>query len=245
AVAAEWWGWRIVMVGFGVASLLIAASIFVFVKEPAREGGVTGGGVLSGYRELFRLRALRFIIPMAVVATVPSQAIRGLWAGPYLTDVYHADAIFIGQVTLFMALALAVGSFVYGPLDTIFRTRKWIMVWGTAINIAVLLWLSLVPSAPALHMMAALIVIAFCGGSYGVLIAHGKAFMLPHLTGRGVTLLNFFSIGSVGLTQFVTGGIFSAVAVPDNPEWGYQVLFLLFALMMMAGLLIYLFSEDA
>src|SRR5690606_1938316 len=126
-----------------------------------------------------------------------------------------------------------------------FGTRKWINFWGALVSIAVLLWLAMVPSAPIFHMTAALVVIGFCGGTYGVVLAHGKAFMPAHLTGRGVTLLNFFSIGSVGLTQFVTGGIFSAVAVPDNPEWGYQVLFLLFALMMMAGLLIYLFSEDA
>src|SRR5690606_6176947 len=89
------------------------------------------------------------------------------------------------------------------------------------------------------------IVIAFCGGSYGVLLAHGKAFMPSHLTGRGATLLNFFSIGGVGLTQFVSAGIFSVAAVPEDPAWGYQVLFASFAFVLIIGLVVYLFAEDA
>jgi MFS family permease len=245
AAAADMFGWRTVMVGFAAITVLIALAILTCVKEPEPEARKAGDSVLGGYRELLRTRALWFIIPMAMVATVPSQAIRGLWAGPYLSDVYHADALLIGQVTFFMALALAIGSFFYGPLDTIFGTRKWINFWGALMTIAVLLWLAMVPSAPIFHMTAALVVIGFCGGTYGVVLAHGKSFMPAHLTGRGVTLLNFFSIGSVGLTQFVTGGIFSAAATPADPAWGYQVVFFFFALMIGAGLLVYLFSTDA
>ena len=42
------------------------------------------------------------------------------------------------------------------------------------------------------------IVIGLAGGSYGLLMAHARAFVPAHLTGRGVTLMNFFSIGGVG-----------------------------------------------
>jgi len=245
AVAAELWGWRTVMTGFAVSTLIISAAIFLFVKEPPLDAPVSMSGMIRGYLDLFRSKAFCLIIPMAIVMNIPSQAIRGLWVGPYLRDVYHADAAFIGQVALYMAVALAIGSFAYGPLDTLFRTRKWILVWGSVATIAVLLWLAMVPTAPVMHMVAALIVIAFCGGSYGVLLAHGKAFMPSHLTGRGATLLNFFSIGGVGLTQFLFAGIYSAAAVPEDPSWGYQVLFACFALALAIGLFIYLFAEDA
>lgn len=245
AVAAELWGWRTVMTGFAISTLIISAAIFLFVKEPPLDAPVSMSGMIRGYLDLFRSKAFCLIIPMAIVMNIPSQAIRGLWVGPYLRDVYHADATFIGQVALYMAVALAIGSFAYGPLDTLFRTRKWILVWGSVATIAVLLWLAMVPTAPVMHMVAALIVIAFCGGSYGVLLAHGKAFMPSHLTGRGATLLNFFSIGGVGLTQFLFAGIYSAAAVPEDPSWGYQVLFACFSLALAIGLFIYLFAEDA
>lgn len=244
ALAAQAFGWRVVMLGFAVLTLLVAGAVLVFVKEPSRKAMAAGDSIFGGYLELFRIRALWFIIPMIAFAMVPSQSIRGLWAGPYLTDIYHADAIFIGKVTLLMALSLAVGSFVHGPLDTLLRTRKWIIVGGALMTVTTLAWLAFVPSAPVFHMTGALMVIGLCSGGYGVLLAHGKAFMPPHLIGRGVTLLNFFSIGSVGLVQFVTGGIFSGVAVPEDPEWGYQVLFFFFAAVTAICLLIYLFSED-
>lgn len=245
AAAAEAFGWRSVMLGIALFTVIVSLSVLLFVREPAREIAKSGDSVLGGYLELLKTRALWFIVPIGAVLTVPSQAIRGLWAGPYLTDVYHADSIFIGEVTLFMALALVIGAFTYGPLDTILRTRKWIIVWGSLATVATLMWLAFFPSAPIKHMTAAMIVIGLFGGGYGVLLAHAKAFMPEHLVGRGVTLLNFFSIGGVGLMQFLSGGIFSATATPNDPEWGYQVLFFFFGFSVAVGLLVYLFSTDA
>lgn len=245
AAAAEYWGWRAVMIGFAVVTLACALLIYLFVKEPPREQAPSTDGFIRGYVELLRTRSILFIIPMALVITIASQTIRGLWMGPYLHDVYHADPVEIGQIALYMAIALVVGSFAYGPLDTIFRTRKWILVWSSIVTIAVLLWLTMEPEAPMFHLISALVVIGFCGSGYGVLLAHGKAFMPSHLIGRGSTLLNFFSIGGVGVAQFITAGIYAAAAVPGDPAWGYQVVFLSLAVMMIVGLLSYLFSEDA
>jgi Na+/melibiose symporter-like transporter len=47
------------------------------------------------------------------------------------------------------------------------------------------------------------------------------------------------------VAQFITAGIYAAAAVPGDPAWGYQVVFLSLAVMMIVGLLFYLFSEDA
>ena len=62
------------------------------------------------------------------------------------------------------------------------------------------------------------IIIGLCGGSYGLLMAHARAFVPAHLTGRGVTLMNFFSIGGVGVMQFATGGVVTAASVPGDPR---------------------------
>ena len=81
--------------------------------------------------------------------------------------------------------------------------------------------------ALALHPMPGLaattlllIVIGLAGGSYGLLMAHARAFVPAHLTGRGVTLMNFFSIGGVGAMQFATGGVVTAYSVPGEPAIG-------------------------
>ena len=144
--------------------------------------------------------------------------IRGLWAGPYLADVYGADALVIGQVTLFMALAMVAGAFIYGPLDTIFKTRKWVAVGGNSLSLLALTYLALNPVPGLTGVTILFVIIGLCGGSYGLLMAHARAFVPAHLTGRGVTLMNFFSIGGVGAMQFLTGGVVTASSVPGDPQ---------------------------
>ncbi len=65
------------------------------------------------------MRVLWPIMPLTALNYAPATGIRGLWSGPYLADVYGADSLVIGEVTMFMALAMVGGAFLYGPLDQI------------------------------------------------------------------------------------------------------------------------------
>ena len=139
------------------------------------------------------------IMPLTALNYAPATGIRGLWSGPYLADVYGADSLVIGEVTMFMALAMVGGAFLYGPLDRSFGTRKWVAVAGNTVTVLALPSLGAAIRClglPATTLL--LIVIGLAGGSYGLLMAHARAFVPAHLTGRGVTLMNFFSIGGVG-----------------------------------------------
>ncbi len=218
----------------------------LFVRDPAKPEGVAAGSSgLSGYGELFKMRVLWPIMPLTALNYAPATGIRGLWSGPYLADVYGADSLVIGEVTMFMALAMVGGAFLYGPLDTIFRTRKWVAVAGNTVTVLTLAYLALHPMPGIAATTLLLVVIGLAGGSYGLLMAHARAFVPAHLTGRGVTLMNFFSIGGVGAMQFATGGVVTAWSVPGEPASGYVALFTFYALMVGLALLIYLFSRDA
>ena len=246
AAAAEVFGWRPAMAALGVVTVLTAVAIAFFVRDPAKPEGVAHGSTgLSGYGELFRIRWLWPIIPLTALNYAPATGIRGLWSGPYLVDVHGADSLVIGEVTMFMALAMVGGAFLYGPLDQIFRTRKWVAVAGNTVTVLTLAWLALHPVQGLAATTLLFIVIGLAGGSYGLLMAHARAFVPAHLTGRGVTLMNFFSIGGVGAMQFATGGVVTAWSVPGEPVSGYVALFSFYALMVGLALLIYLFSRDA
>lgn len=244
AAAAEAFGWREVIAVLGVMTVLVAAGIAVFVRDPERADGQGGAG-FSGYLELFRIRSLWLIAPLLALNYAPAAGIRGLWAGPYLADVHGADALTIGNVTLFMALSMVAGAFAYGPLDTFFGTRKWVAVAGTGLCAVVLAVLAVNPNASLTTVTLLFVLIGLLGAGYGLLMAHGRAFLPAHLTGRGVTLLNFFSIGGVGVAQFATGAVYSASAVPADPAAGYQALFWFYALALAVAILIYLFIKDA
>ncbi len=245
ANAAEALGWREVMAILAAVTVLTALGIGIFVRDPDVARGETGGVGFSGYLELIRIRYLWPIIPLVGLNYAPAIGIRGLWAGPYLTDVYGADALLIGSATMVISLATVAGAFVYGPLDNWFGTRKWVCFTGNLLSVVVLAWLALQPAPGLWRATALLAVIGLVGNSYGIIMAHGRAFLPPHLTGRGMTLLNFFSIGEVGVAQFLSGPVYAAAQSPDRPEAGYAVLFGYYGLLLALALAAYLFARDA
>lgn len=244
ALAAESLGWRSVVAIIAVVTVIIAIALFMFVHDPEIDHTGDSSG-LSGYLELLNIKALWFIIPLSIVGYSAVAGIRGLWVGPYLADVFGADAIQIGHLTLGMAVATALGSIAYGPLDAVFNTRKWVVVAGAALTVAALVFLALHPTGSMAMITLAMIIIGVSGTSYGVIMAHAKSSFPDHLTGRGVTLMNFFSIGGVALMQLATGEVAERAMIPDRPEAAYSALFAFYAAIFAIALLIYLFSRDA
>jgi len=246
AYAAQSFGWRPVMAGLGVFTVAVAVLVLALVRDP-RNPHAVGGGVsgFSGFVELLRMRVLWPIIPLTAVAYAPSANIRGLWAGPYLADVFGADVLTIGNATLLMAISMAAGAFVYGPLDQFFGTRKWVAVGGVGVSLSALLVLAFFPVVSIAAATLLFVVVGLFGGSYGLLMAHSRAFLPPHLVGRGVTLMNFFVIGGAGVMQFATGAVVGRNTVPGDPAAAYAALFFFIALVLGLALAVYLLSRDA
>jgi len=140
---------------------------------------------------------------------------------------------------------MILGTFVYGPLDRMLSTRKWV-IWGGSMAVVLgLVALIVLTGAPVWVPVALMAGIGFFGASFPVVIAHGRAFVPAHLVGRGVTLLNFFGIGGVGLMQFASGRIHAEMAQGSDPAAPYIALFGFFAASLLLGCVIYLFSRDS
>jgi MFS family permease len=174
-----------------------------------------------------------------------AAGLRGVWAGPYLRDVHGLATTEIGAVTLWMAIALAVGSLAYGPLDRIFNSRKWVVFGGNAIALAAVSTLAIAPSLSVAAVTALFVAIGLFGVSYAVQMAHVRAFVPVHLVGRGATLMNFFSIGGVGLMQIATGQAFVAAGGETAGGDAYRAMFGLYAVTLAASLAVYLLARDA
>lgn len=245
AAASEAFGWRPVMGLLCALSILTALALFTLVRDPPKaESDSDFAPGFSGFVDTLKLRLLWPIIPLIALNYTAAVGIRGLWAGPYLADVYGANSLMIGNVTLFMALAMTAGAFVYGPLDTIFGTRKWVAVIGNGFSVAVIGWLAVFPVSGISATIVAFILVGLFGSSYALLMAHARAFIPAHLTGRGMALMNFFSIGGVGVMQFLTGAVVTATTVPDMPERAYSALFAFYSLTLGASLIVYLLARD-
>ncbi|MCA2011472.1 MFS transporter [Cereibacter sphaeroides] len=241
AWAAETFGWRETLMGLAAVTLLVALALWLFVQDPpALEHRPEGRGSLL---DLLKIPALWLIIPLMTVCYLPAAAIRGLWAGPFFRDVYGADALSIGTATLVMALAMVAGSFAYGPADRLFGTRKGVALVGNLLTAACVMALWAAPTAGYWPVTALLAGIGFFGASFPMMIAHGRSFFPPHLLGRGVTLMNMFGIGGVGVLQTLSARLHHATPTPPA-EAPYQAIFLMFGLLVLAGCAVYAFSQD-
>ncbi|MFO6466172.1 MFS transporter [Jannaschia sp. KMU-145] len=233
--AAEALGWRGAMWALAAVTALTAVGTWLLVRDPEAAEGAVAGSLL----DLLRIPAMWAILPMMLVNYAPAAGLRGLWAGPYISEIY--DPALVGAVTLAMGLAMIAGNFAYGPMDRIFGTRKWVVFAGNLSGgiCCAILWAVPMPGLWTAALLLA--AIGAFGSSFPMLVAHGRAFFPPALVGRGVTLMNLFGIGGVGLMQFATGPIHAAAGGGLD---GYRALFGVFALALLAGCAVYLLAPD-
>lgn len=238
AWAAEVLGWRVAVGGLAVLTALVGLAMLVLIRDPPALAQQDKPARLI---EVFRIPAVWLILPLLFVNYAPAGALRGLWVGPYIGQVYGPD--WIGLATLVMAMAMVVGAFAYGPLDRVFGTRKGVALAGNLGAAMCLLALWAWPALPFAGAVTLLSAAAMLGLSYPLVMAHGRSFFPPHLLGRGVTLLNMFSIGGVGVLQVASRQVY-ATAPSAPPEAPFAALFLFFSLALLAGCAIYAFSRD-
>lgn len=242
AWAAETFGWRETVWLLTALTVAVGVALWFFVQDPppvTRSEGETTGSLL----DVLKIPGVWLILPLLFVNYAPATGVRGLWVGPYYAQVYGADAIAIGQAALVMASAMVIGAFVYGPLDRLFGTRKGVVLTGNLGAAACLLALCVWP-APGYWASAFLLsAVGILGLSFPLIMAHGRSFFPPHLLGRGVTLLNMFAIGGVGLLQIASRRVYAG-APTDPAEAAFSAVFLFFALMLLAGCAVYAFSRD-
>jgi predicted MFS family arabinose efflux permease len=245
-LAVEAFGWRGTVGALAVVTLATGGAVWALVRDPARAERGTGGSYLT----LLKMRDLWPIFAIMIVCYAPAAGLRGLWLGPYFTDVHGYSRPGIGTASLWMGLAMVAGSFAYGPLDRWLGTRKWVIFAGNALMLGCLAALWLLPSAsPALATLL-FVGVGFFGATFPIVIAHGRAFLPPQLTGRGVALINLCGIGSAGILQVMTGRIHAALTPPEGlmnsapPATPYLGLFLFYTVFVAIGLALYLLSKD-
>lgn len=240
--AAEAFGWRETVWALAAITAAMALAVAALVRDPPRVTAPEGpkGSVLT----LLAMPQVWPILAMMLVCYAPPGGLRGLWLGPYFSDVWGYSRPEVGMAGLWMGLAMVIGSFAIGPMDRWLGTRKWVIFGGNAAMLAFIAGLAAMPDQSALFATAMFVGLGFFGSTFPIVIAHARAFFPPHLTGRGVTLVNLFGIASVGIAQQVTGRLFAATPAAQDAAAPYQAVFLFFAATTAAGLVVYLFSKD-
>ena len=201
-----------------ILTLTFSAAIFLMVRDHPnardRRHPRTVESIRQSLRGLWEVASDRNLLPIYIMGscfTAPFLTIGGLWAGPYLRDVYALDNTQSSFVLLVMMLALYLGYMAYGPMDRIFNSRKWVVLGGVAGMLLCLLPLALVPQLPLIVVVPLLVVFAFCSPFFVTLAAHCRGFVPVNRVGRAIACINLMGLVNVFVLQALAGVLVEGV----------------------------------
>ena len=229
-LASAAFGWRGTMLAVAGLTGLSAVLVALALRDPPPAEGGAGAG-LAGYRDLFRIRALWWLLPVVATGYAVVIAARSLWIAPFLGEVHGFDAISRGNAALVMSAAMAAGALAYGPLERVVGDPKRTALIGSTLTAAGFAALGLLGHAGGGWAVALFALVGAAGLTYGTLMAHGRRFLPARLLGRGMTLLNVGFIGGAGLLQVASAAfVRHAEAAGLPPAATYGRLYLAFGL---------------
>ncbi len=250
---AETIGWRYAFYGAGAITAMGALLIYLLVRDAppgyvARTSAPEGlKESVKGVVEVFRTKRLPTVMFMAFASYPVLTSILGLWGGPYMIDVHGLDTIASGNVLLLIAAALIAGNIVFGPLERLLDTRKWLVVGCSCMVLVSFALLALIPEMPLVATIALVGLIGFFSAYNIVITGHGRSLFPDRLAGRGMAMMAIALMGGPAIMQPATGLIMGAFPSVDGvaPAEAYRAVFAFLAGVVLLALLNYLRLPDA
>jgi nitrate/nitrite transporter NarK len=204
-------GWRSVF-GMGAGVIALAALAIVLWVRNAPEGvewrsrtGIASEGSVFSSMHFWRISPLVFFCNGTLLA------FQGLWAGPYLFDVFSLDQVRGGNVLLLLSLGVTLGYLVSGWIADRWGLAR-VVVLGSTVFILGLVVLALRPSLVVVGIVYFLLGVF---GGFGImLVAQPRQLFALHLLGRALTAVTIFAIGGTFIIQWVMGLIINTYT-PD------------------------------
>jgi len=197
----ESFGWREVMAASAALTAVLAAVIWLRVRDdPADAGyashfsgshdGAQHTAVLRGLAEILSYRNtwLLFLTPGGMAGAVLTFA--GLWGVPYFTQTYGMTPKEAALLTSTMLVAWALGGPLLGTASQRLGQRKPLYVASCAAALAGWSAFVFLPPLPLPALLALLIVLGFCSGNIIIGFAFIKESVPARLTGTASGLIN-------------------------------------------------------
>ena len=220
-------GWRYAFLVCGVASIVIAVMLWVWVRNTPQEKGFSSyeavppgaASTMNGTGQISMRDSVTIIFTSGQFWLISlwffshftlHMSFGGLWGGPFLMDVHGLDKISAGNILSMTGFGMLAGSPLAGWLsDTVFAARRPVMLVYAAVLCFIFVLLALWGSEFPLW---ALHVWFFCLAAFGMGgLSMGFAAMRdifgPSVTGTSSGFLN--ALPSIGMIVFqpVTGWI--------------------------------------
>ena len=266
-------GWRISFVILAVFSLFLVVICWVVVRDRPEDKGwppveidvAHSAHIASEPQEdmgtfkrlgiIFRSFNFWMITTALFFSGGAALAFQGLWAVPYLIDVYGLSRAKAGGLLMFIPFGFAVGAPLFGLLiDRFALNRKMVIVGSTILSL--LSWIILlIFGGRSSYLIVIPLFLCFGllgGGSLTIFMTITKELFPPWLTGTAVGLMNPAGFLATAFYQPLTGLLLDRVGQLDSgayPLEAYQHVFIVFlisfAITLLATLMLSLPKKDA
>lgn len=201
AMLLEFYSWRMIFVGIGIFSLVLAFLALLFVKNKPEDAGFPSlqtvpvqnnnkFNLLEGLKTVLKIRHLWSLFWLNLGLAGSFFAFIGLWAVPLLRDACNMPRNDASQYTTLGLLIFAITAFVIGGISDRLGKRKILLILG--ISIYALSWLSFYfitwQSGISLFVMFGLFGLG--AGCFVLTYPLAKEAVEPALSGMALSLVN-------------------------------------------------------
>ncbi len=265
ALLTLWQGWRVAFIAIGLASLILSVLTYLIVRDspyqpralriPKREDSTSsssGNEKLSPFEGLKMVLSEKYFWPLAVWFFCTGGILfgfGGLWAGPYLLEVYGLSRAHAGNILMMIAVGMIVGGPILSYLSQkVFRARKPALLLSSSIVTGIwLVFVFLVDglSLPFLYALFFLLGI-FASGIVAVGFTTSKELFPCEIAGTSTGMVNVFPFTGGALFQPVVGMVLDhtgRLGSMYSPE-AYRISFVVFLLAAVVALISVLFMKE-
>jgi len=208
AAAVAAYGWRATMTAAAVVGALLAALLYLVVRDRPRADTVGGQAAVTMAAAIRRVAAN----PQTWIAALlggcfvgPVLAFGGLWGVPYLMQSHGIDRPQAAGAVSFFFIGFGFGAPILGWLSDHVHRRRLPLLFATTCSLSTLL---VIFHGPALPLWAACIVFAvhgFGAGGMVLSVASAREHNPPNVTGAVYGLVNTAVVGGGALLQPLIG----------------------------------------
>jgi len=216
------------------AFLIVFAFMFFFVvvawfatKDIEDKLFESKRSIRGEFGKIFSNRQLLKIVPVPFFVYGCFVSFQGLWAGPFLMDVYGMSKAAASLFFMFISVGFMVAFPLAGFLSDKINRKKPVILSG--IILSLLFWLVMAIFGGVLGSYQLLALLVFLGVSYGftcVFLTIPATLFPLEISGSAIASLNIFNFVGGGFFQYLMGFIIGSTQQTSNPFFSYQIIFI-------------------
>jgi MFS family permease len=209
--------WRQVFLALGVASLALAAAIWLLVRDgPARDTTVRAESGRQRWRDalgtVVRTRGTWPCFWVGFGMSGSYMTFVGLWGVPYLMDAYGRSALEATEHTTVIIVASAASQGLIGALSDRLGRRRPLMQGAALLYLGCwIAWLTGLAALPGASWLICVLT-GFTLGGFTLIWSCAKEVNPPRYAGTAISVVNIGGFLAVGILQPLVGWLIDRAA---------------------------------